>query len=109
MGRAGEKRAAEFLKGLGYKILKTNFKTRIGEIDIIAEKDGVIAFTEVKTRTSDSFGTPSEAVGKEKQRKYVLVAQEYLLREKQSDALCRFDVIEIENGEINHITDAFSS
>ena len=80
----------------------------MGEIDIIAEKDGVIVFTEVKTRTSEVFGTPSEAVGKDKRKKYELCAKAYLQTERKYDAACRFDVIEIENDEINHIEDAFS-
>ena len=108
LGRAGEIKAAEFLKSKGYKILKNNYRTHFGEIDIIAEIDGVIVFTEVKTRLNDDFGRPSEAVDLKKQTKYYKVATEYLVREGKEDCLCRFDVIEIENGEINHIEDAFS-
>ena len=108
LGSVGEKRAAKYLKSAGYDILVKNFKTHVGEIDLIVRKDGVTVFVEVKTRTSDDFGAPSEAVGREKRRKYGLVAQEYLLREKCADVPCRFDVIEIENDRINHIEDAFS-
>ncbi len=108
MGRAGEQKAVEFLKKIGYKILKTNFKTHLGEIDIIALDGETLAFVEVKTRLNDDFGAPSEAVTLKKQEKYFKVATEYLVREKFTDAVCRFDVIEIENGQINHIIDAFS-
>ena len=108
LGRVGEKKAAEFLKEKGYKILETNYKTYLGEIDIIAEDNGVVVFVEVKTRSNDGYGAPSEAVDKRKQDKYYKVATEYLVREKKQDSLCRFDVIEIEKGEINHIFDAFS-
>ena len=107
LGRAGEKRAVEFLKKNGFKILKTNFKTMLGEIDIIAEEKGVIVFIEVKTRTSDSFGLPCEAVDKKKQEKYYKTAMFYLQKEKKTDSECRFDVVEIENGQINHIFNAF--
>lgn len=108
LGRAGEVKAEEFLRSQGYEILERNFKTRIGEIDLIAEKDGTIVFVEVKTRSTEAFGTPAEAVGVNKRKKYALVASEYLVKHKKTDAPCRFDVIEIENDAINHITDAFS-
>ena len=107
MGRAGEKRAVDFLKKNGFKILKTNYKTVVGEIDIIAEEKGVIVFIEVKTRTSDNFGAPSEAVDKRKQEKYYKTATYFLQKEKKTDSECRFDVVEIENGQINHIFNAF--
>ena len=107
MGRAGEKRAIDFLKKKGFKIIKTNYKTVLGEIDIIAEEKGVIVFVEVKTRTNDNYGNPCEAVDKRKQEKYYKTATYYLQKEKKTDAECRFDVIEIENGEINHIFNAF--
>ena len=72
LGRGGEKRVAEFLKARGLKILKTNYVTPFGEADIIAEDKalGEIAFIEVKTRSSDSYGTPAEAVGTKKREKY---------------------------------------
>ena len=107
LGRVGETKAVEFLKKQGYTVLERNYKTRIGEIDAIVEKDGVIIFVEVKTRSSDEYGMPSEAVGYEKQRKYVKIAEEYLIKSKLTDKSCRFDVIEIINDEINHIIDAF--
>lgn len=108
LGRAGEIKAAEFLKKKGYKILKTNYKTVFGEIDIIALDNKVTVFIEVKTRSGDEYGLPCEAVNGKKQDKYFKAATFYLQREKKLDAPCRFDVVEIENGEINHILDAFS-
>ena len=107
MGRAGEKRAIDFIKKKGFKILETNYKTVFGEIDIIAEEKGILVFIEVKTRSSDNYGNPCEAVDKRKQEKYYKTATYYLQKEKKTDAECRFDVIEIENGEINHIFNAF--
>ncbi len=109
LGRVGEKKAGEYLKKKGYQILKTNYKTYCGEIDLIAkDKEGNIVFIEVKTRSGDEFGAPSEAVNAKKREKYYKVASEYLQREKKLDSPCRFDVVEIENGEINHIINAFS-
>ena len=107
MGRAGEKKASEFLAQKGYKILSTNFKTHIGEIDIIAKDGESIVFVEVKTRSSEAFGTPGESVDIKKQEKYVKIAMEYLIRNNYQDKECRFDVVEIVNGQINHIIDAF--
>ena len=108
LGRAGEKKAVEFLKDEGYKIVTQNFKTHFGEIDIIAKDGETVVFVEVKTRSSDEYGAPSEAVNFKKREKYFLVATEYLRNNNLLDAMSRFDVIEIENGKINHIIDAFS-
>lgn len=108
LGRIGENKATNYLKKNGYKILEKNFKTHLGEIDIIAEDGDTLVFVEVKTRTDDSFGAPSEAVDKRKQAKYYKVAEEYIIRHKRTENICRFDVVEIENEQINIIKDAFS-
>ena len=107
MGRAGEKRAVKFLKNKGFKILKTNYNTPLGEIDIIAEDKETIVFVEVKTRTSEDYGLPREAVDRRKQEKYYKTATFYLQREKKMERECRFDVVEVENEKINHIFNAF--
>ena len=83
MGRAGEKRAADFLKKKGYKILETNYKTHIGEIDLIVQDGDTTVFVEVKTRINDEYGAPSQAVNIKKQEKYYKVATEYLVRAKK--------------------------
>ena len=79
----------------------------MGEIDIIAEKDGETVFIEVKTRTGDEYGYAAEAVDCKKRFRYVKVAAEYLMRKGLTDAPCRFDVVELQNGQINHIENAF--
>ena len=66
LGKKGEKLVVEYLKKHGYKILKTNYRTPFGEADIIAEDGDEIVFVEVKTRTSDRYGTPAESVVKKK-------------------------------------------
>ncbi len=109
LGRVGEKKTAEFLKGKGYKILEKNYRKRSGEIDLIAKDGETIVFIEVKTRADDSFGKPCEAVGKEKQLKYFKVATAYLIEKFNTEEIAsRFDVVEIEDGKINHVEDAFS-
>ena len=108
LGNIGEKQAVKFLKKQGYKILEKNYKTDLGEIDIIAKDGEYTAFIEVKTRTTEEFGAPSEAVDSHKQRQYIKVANLYAIKKGITDTPMRFDVIEIENGKINHIIDAFS-
>ena len=81
-GKLGEEKAIEFLKKNGYKILERNYKTKIGEIDIIAIKKKKIIFIEVKTRSSYNFGRPEEAVNEKKLRKIESVAQIYLQSKK---------------------------
>jgi len=107
LGRAGEVKACEFLKDKGLKILERNHKTKLGEVDIICEDDGYIIFVEVKTRTDNTYGNPSEAVDFRKREKYFRLAEEYMMKNKLYDKSCRFDVVEIENGQINHIENAF--
>ena len=75
-------------------------------MDIIAERGDVVAFTEVKTRSSDRFGTPSEAVDADRMRRYVRCAQFYF-SERERDVTVRFDVIEVTKEGINHIENAF--
>ena len=107
LGRSGEYYAAVLLKKKKYKILKKNFKTDIGEIDIVASLDGIVVFVEVKTRLGDKYGRPSEAVNFAKQRKYRMIAMQFLNQNGLIDAPIRFDIIEITPQEINHIENAF--
>ena len=107
LGLVGEKTAVKYLKSQKYKILETNYKRSTGEIDIIAKDGDYIVFVEVKTRTNDACGMPSEAVNHKKQLKYLKTAEFYLLEKSLNDMPCRFDVIEILDGQINHINNAF--
>ena len=81
-GAYGEKQAVSYIKKLGYKILEQNFTTKIGEIDIIAQDKSYIVFIEVKNRTSQKFGRPSEAVNNHKQHKIKQVALLYMQKYK---------------------------
>ncbi|MBQ7705114.1 MAG: YraN family protein [Selenomonadaceae bacterium] len=111
LGNAGENLAATFLENHGYKILEKNYRIRTAEIDIIAEKDSVIIFVEVKTRSNIRKGTPAEAVNLRKQKKIIEAASVFLQDENFCDCACRFDVIEIistgKDFKINHIENAF--
>lgn len=110
-GKLGEDEAQNYLIKHGYKIVERNYKLKYGEVDIIAFKNKVIIFVEVKTRLSDLFGAPAEAVDIKKQQKIIKVAKQYLLRKNIYDCPCRFDIVEVylKDGrcKINHIEDAF--
>lgn len=110
VGSKGESLAVDFLKDKGYRIVERNYKTPIGEVDIIAEDNGTMVFVEVKTRTGNAFGYPFEAVDARKQHKLKNLALMYLKRIKKDTAV-RFDVLSIcmtNNGNtIDHIIDAF--
>ena len=110
VGSKGEDLAAEFLKGKGYRIIGRNYKTPIGELDIIAKDGETLVFIEVKTRSSNAFGYPFEAVDSRKKHKLKNLALFYLKNQKKNCA-ARFDVISINltgtKKEIEHIKDAF--
>ncbi len=106
-GDYGENKAAAYLKRKGYKILERNYRTRFGEIDIIARKKDVVAFVEVKARSNDDFGTPDEAVDFRRQCRMCRTAKFYMMNKDETSV--RFDVIEVylTDGRINHYEDAF--
>jgi putative endonuclease len=111
-GAFGESIATDYLSENGYRVIERNFSCRSGEIDIIALHGDTVAFIEVKTRSSERFGLPSEAVSTAKQRKIVKTALYYLQKNRLLDYMCRFDVIEIisdveSSRRINLIQDAF--
>jgi len=110
IGDMGEEKARNFLKKNNIKILETNFKCKLGEIDIIAKDSSSLIFIEVKYRKSDKFGAPFETVTRHKQRKIILTAQLYLQKHpKLANKACRFDVISIHQNDINWIQDAFNT
>ena len=109
LGAKGELIAENFLIKKGYKILQKNYRQKFGEIDIIASKEDVINFIEVKTRSNVKYGTPAEAVNYDKQRRYREGAIYYLLTNNlsQTDTQISFGIIEILGDEINFIENAF--
>ena len=112
LGKSGEELAAGLLKQNGYKIIARNYKTKLGEIDIIAEDKDTLCFIEVKTRKSDNFGLPQEAIFKHKQRQISKVAINFLKNNNLLEKKARFDVIAItylekDNPRLDLIKDAF--
>ena len=95
IGDSGEEFAAFILELNGFCVLERNFRTSIGEIDIIATKDGILHFIEVKTRTEDVYGRPAEAVTENKARVIRKVAECYLGKRRVTWKRISFDVFEV--------------
>ena len=109
-GKTSEIIASNYLKKKGYKILKTNYKNKLGEIDIIAKDKNCLVFVEVKARMSRKFGDPFEAINVEKQNKIRAVATIYLMQNRLMETNCRFDAIAVlgeMDEDIKHVENAF--
>lgn len=111
LGKQGEEIAIKFLKSKGYKIVETNFRIRGGEIDIVAIDKDTLVYVEVKTRTSDFFGTPEESVTPYKIRYLERTAKFYRNSRMNLPELERIDVISIDLANptqalVKHITNA---
>mgnify|MGYP000020084641 FL=1 len=95
-GAIGERLAAAYFGRLGCRVLEMNFRTRRGEIDVIAQKGDMLIFAEVKTRDEAAAAQPAEAVTAQKRRRIVLAAQGYLLLHPElAENFMRFDVVEV--------------
>jgi putative endonuclease len=113
VGKAGEEAAVRYLRQHGYRILERNFRCRFGEIDLVAQDGRMLAFVEVKTRRSHTYGPAAAAVTRQKQRHLIKASKAYLIHRKRAGEPCRFDVVTIDmDGEQPHIElikDAFQS
>lgn len=113
IGKYGETIATDYLINNGYEILDKNFQTRYGEVDIIGQKNDMIIFFEVKSRYTNSFGTPLESVTCHKKGKIISISSYYIYVNNLYDYNIRYDVIEIifnhlnDTYKINHLIDAF--
>ena len=95
-GKIGEILAQKYLESLGYRLIEKNFNCRYGELDIIAGKENILIFVEVKTRTSDLFGKPEESVGIQKIKRLRKISELYISGRKNIHKLdIRFDIISI--------------
>jgi putative endonuclease len=94
-GKTAENRACAELERQGYAILARRYRTRLGEIDIVARDGPTVVFVEVKARRGSSCGHPAEAVTPWKQRRIATMAADYLTRQRLPDVACRFDVVAI--------------
>ena len=114
LGKLGENLACAALTQRGYAIIARRYRTRLGEIDIIARDGDTTVFVEVKSRAGDEFGGGAAAVTAWKQRKVALMAMDYLVRNRLEDTPCRFDVVTVDvaNGkepQVEIYTNAFES
>jgi putative endonuclease len=97
LGKSGENYACLELERLGYAILERRYRTRAGEIDVVARDGETLVFIEVKARRSGSgrFGPPAEAVGPQKRDKLMRMASAYIFAKRLGNARCRFDVVSV--------------
>ena len=102
LGKLAEDFAVRFLQKKGYKIIDRNFRSRFGEIDIVAEEGGYLVFIEVKARWSQKFGSPEEAVTPQKLYKIKKTADYYALINSKTNQKMRIDVVSLEmnNGKV---------
>ena len=111
LGISGENLACAELQRLGYAILERRYRTRFGEIDIIARDGQTIVFVEVKARRGDRFGQPIEAVNWRKQKELTKSAQVWIDRHGRAEDSYRFDVVGVlmtgDRVRIRHVEDAF--
>jgi putative endonuclease len=96
LGADGESLACAELEKLGYRIVERNYRTRSGEIDIVAADADTIVFVEVKTKTDGSFGDPVDEVTAQKQRQIISMGEWYSTYCLQTDTPCRFDVVAVD-------------
>jgi len=98
LGKFGEDLACRVLRRQGYAIVARRYRTRAGELDIVAEDGGTLVFVEVKLRRGDRWGTGADAVTRDKRRRLVRMAEEYLARARVAGRACRFDVVAVALG-----------
>ncbi len=113
LGATGEAAAAAWLETRGYRVLARNVRSRAGEIDLVARQADLVVFVEVKSRTGEAFGHPSEAIVGRKQRRIARLADAFLQAHRLHRCAVRFDAMAVRLGrdgevlEIEHIPDAF--
>ncbi|MEA2460812.1 MAG: putative endonuclease [Actinomycetota bacterium] len=111
LGRLGEDAAADLYENLGFSVLERNFRCNEGEIDIVAARDRLVVFCEVKTRRTDHWGEPSEAVNYRKQSRLRKLAAVWLRERRAGSVDVRFDVVSVivadGTTKVTQLTDAF--
>jgi len=107
-GLGAEEDAARFLQDKGLAIVERNFRTRLGEIDIVARDGATLVFVEVRLRRNDRCGGGAESIGERKRRRIVSAARLYLARVRPEPA-CRFDVVTLDGGAPEWLRGAFEA
>ena len=109
LGKWGEEHAVRELERRGYAILARRYRTRHGEIDIVADDAGTVVFVEVKARRQEECGSAAEAITIHKQRRLTSMAVDYLARNHLTDRPCRFDVVAIDGLTVTVYAAAFDA
>jgi putative endonuclease len=111
LGRRGEDVAVSVFRHLGFEVVQRNYRCKHGEVDLIARRGRVLVFCEVKTRRTDLWGIPAEAVDHRKQSRLRLLAGVWLAEHRVGRVEVRFDVVSVivrpDRDEVTHIPDAF--
>ena len=107
VGKQAETRAVAELERRGYAVVARRYRTRHGEIDIVARDGETIVFVEVKAKDTAEFGTAVEAVGARKQQRIISMAVDYLARNRLTAKPCRFDVVAIDGSVLTYYRGAF--
>lgn len=107
-GLLAERKAERFLTRAGFRLIQRNYTTRLGEIDLIMQKDDLVIFVEVRMRKSIRFGTGADSVNWGKQQKLIRTAQLFLQQYQTGNESFRFDVVSISADGIDWIPDAFN-
>ena len=109
LGKLGEDLACGELLRRGYEILARRYRTKFGEIDIVARDGEVTVFVEVKTRVGGEFGTGAEAITLWKQRRLTNMAVDFIARRRLHDRPCRFDIVAVDVGNDRVTIDVFTN
>lgn len=104
LGRCGEKIARRHLESPGYEVLEVNFRSKVGEIDLVANDGGTLVFVKVRTKSGRAFGSAAESVNYRKRGKLIAVAQTYLAKRRAENRDWRIDVVAVEVDEQNMAT-----
>ena len=106
-GARAEQLAADLLTREGYAIVEMRFRFHRHDVDLVARRDSVVVFVEVKSRGSKSYGAPAESVGWKKRRELVRAASAWLQRYGRPGDVCRFDVVTVQGGRVEWLQSAF--
>ncbi len=110
IGGIYEEKSVNYLKQNGFQIISQNYRCKVGEIDIIAIKENILRFIEVKYRKNDLYGTPMEAVHQKKQKKIMKAASCFLIENQQFQNMqCSFDVMSVTDNKIEYIFNCFGA
>lgn len=112
-GQEAEQVAVRHFEGLGFVVRARNFTCRYGELDLVAEKDGLVCIVEVRMRSHAAWGDPAHTISFGKQRKVVKAALHYLFQHNLSDRMIRFDVVTVvgrgARAQVEHLPNAFDA